>query len=210
MLDGNGQGSVSTVVAGIQWVVSNKAKYNIRVLNLSLGHPVGESYTTDPSCQAVEAAWKAGIVVVCAAGNEGRASATNTAGAANEGWGTAYGSITSPGNDPYVITVGATKSMDGNRADDKIATYSSRGPSRLDLVLKPDLVAPGNHVISLDAGGSTLDTSTARPTRSRTSSYKQALHGGLRPTTTSACPGRRWRRPSWPARRRCCFRPIRA
>ena len=79
-------------------------------MNLSLGHPVGESYTTDPLCQAVEAAWKAGIVVVCAAGNNGRAANTaNTAGAANEGWGTAYGSIKSPGNDPYVITVGATE-----------------------------------------------------------------------------------------------------
>ena len=57
---------------GIQWCVTNKAKYNIQVMNLSLGHPVGESYTTDPLCQAVEAAWKAGIVVVCAAGNDGR------------------------------------------------------------------------------------------------------------------------------------------
>ncbi len=156
VLDKNGAGSVSTVVAGIGWVVANKAKYGVRVLNLSLGHPVGESYTTDPLCQAVEAAWKAGIVVVCAAGNAGRAGATNTAGAANEGWGTAYGSIQSPGNDPYVITVGATKSVDGNRWDDRVATYSSRGPSRLDLVLKPDIIAPGNQVISTYSYGSML------------------------------------------------------
>ena len=157
VLDQNGQSSVSTVLAGLQWVVQNKAKYNIRVVNLSLGHPVGESYTTDPLCQAVEAAWKAGIVVVCAAGNAGRVSNTAAAGQSNEGYGTAYGSIQSPANDPYVITVGATKSTDGQRAHDKIATYSSRGPSRLDLVLKPDIIAPGNMVISVDADNSTLD-----------------------------------------------------
>ena len=56
VLDHTGQGSVSQVVSGLQWVVANKAKYNIRVLNLSLGHPVGECYMTDPLCQAVEAA----------------------------------------------------------------------------------------------------------------------------------------------------------
>ena len=164
VLNSQGQGSVSTVVAGIQWVISNKSAYKIKVLNLSLGHPVGESYKTDPLCQAVEAAWKAGIVVVCAAGNAGRLSATPTAGAPNEGYGTAYGSIQSPANDPYVITVGATKqsilsggAVDPSRIDDKIATYSSRGPSRLDFVCKPDLIAPGNRVISVDAAGSTLD-----------------------------------------------------
>ena len=127
VLDAAGGGTVSSVLAGIQWVIDNKSNYNIRVANLSLGHPVSESYKTDPLCQAVEAAWKAGIVVVCAAGNNGRATAYNTAGAPNEGWGTAYGSIQSPGNDPYVITVGATKNMDGVRGDDRIATYSSRG-----------------------------------------------------------------------------------
>ena len=153
VLDAQGQGSVTATISGIQWAVQNKSAYNIRVINLSLGHPVGESYTTDPLCQAVEAAWKAGIVVVCAAGNSGRANTTQAAGGANEGWGTAYGTINSPGNDPYVITVGATKSMDGNRWHDRIATYSGRGPSRLDLVLKPDIIAPGNKVISL---GTTL------------------------------------------------------
>ncbi len=158
VLDQNGESDVNTVLTGLQWVLDNQKKYKIRVVNLSLGHPVGESYTTDPICQAVEALVKSGVVVVCAAGNEGRLNGgTYTAGLDNEGWGTAYGSIQSPGNDPYVITVGATKSMDGVRADDKIATYSSRGPSRLDLVMKPDIIAPGNKVISLDAHGSALD-----------------------------------------------------
>jgi len=156
VLDALGASNVSTVISGIQWVVNNRTKYNIRVINLSLGHPVGESYTTDPLCQAVEQAWKAGIVVVCAAGNDGRLNTTQTSTADNEGWGTAYGSIQSPGNDPYVITVGATKSMDGVRADDRIATYSSRGPSRLDFVVKPDIVAPGNRVISVEAVNSNL------------------------------------------------------
>ncbi len=164
VLDGNGQGTVSGVIRGIEWTVAHKSDYGIGVLNLSLGHSVGESYTTDPLCQAVEAAWKSGIVVVCAAGNEGRlCQRSGRRGsfqgrlAGNEGWGTAYGSIQSPANDPYVITVGATKSVDGNRADDSIATYSSRGPSRLDFVLKPDLVAPGNRIVSVNANGSYLD-----------------------------------------------------
>ena len=169
VLDAYGQGSISTVLAGIQWVVANRSTDNIRVMNLSLGHPVSESYATDPLCQAVEAAWKAGIVVVCAAGNNGRASAVNMPGASNEGWGTAYGSIQSPGNDPYIITVGATKQLvrnrgnshsngngNGKNATDVIATYSSRGPSRLDFVLKPDIIAPGNQVISVVAKNSAL------------------------------------------------------
>ena len=122
VLDANGTGSVSSMIAGLQWVIANKNAYNIRVANLSLGHPVGDSYKNDPLCQAVESAWNAGIVVVCAAGNNGRMNTASTAGADNEGWGTAYGSIQSPANDPYVITVGATKNMDGVKAHDKIAT----------------------------------------------------------------------------------------
>lgn len=160
VLDRSGSGTVSQVIAGIQWVIANKRANNIRVMNLSLGHDVGESYKTDPLCQAVESAWKSGIVVVTAAGNNGRASATQTSGATNEGWGTRYGTIQSPGNSPYVITVGAMKAtaiqvptapgvpFAHDRTKDRIATYSSRGPSRLDYIVKPDLVAPGNRVIS--------------------------------------------------------------
>jgi serine protease AprX len=157
VLDDKGQGNVSDVIAGINWAIANASAYNIKVINLSLGHPVGESYTTDPLCQAVESAWKAGIVVVCAAGNEGRVSDTASGYCDNEGYGTNYGSIQAPGNDPYVITVGAMKSVNSNRMYDRIATYSSRGPSRLDLVLKPDIVAPGNRVISTVANTSYLD-----------------------------------------------------
>lgn len=159
VLNDYGQGRVSDVIAGIQWCIKNRVKHNIRVMNLSLGHPVGEPYETDPLCQAVKAAWNAGIVVVCAAGNGGRQQSNADPNLDNEGFGTAYGSIQSPANSPYVITVGAMKQDPANpndKAADRLATYSSRGPSRLDYVLKPDLVAPGNRVIALNAVNSYL------------------------------------------------------
>jgi serine protease AprX len=128
------------VIAAIQTAIALKSKYNIRVINLSLGRQVYESYTLDPLCQAVEAAWKAGIVVVAAAGNQGRNDSAGTDG---------YGTIAAPGNDPYVITVGAMKtSGTPDRFDDEIASYSSKGPTAVDHVVKPDIVAPGNKVIS--------------------------------------------------------------
>lgn len=152
VLDGLGRSSVSTVLAGLQWVITNRAKYNIRIVNLSVGHAVGESYKTDPLCIAVEKAWKSGILVVVAAGNDGRKANLPIPlplyGDDNEGYGTTYGSISSPGNSPYAITVGAMRDVDGNRSGDAIATYSSRGPSRLDYIVKPDIVAPGNRIIS--------------------------------------------------------------
>lgn len=139
-LDANGQANDSEVIAAIQTAISLKGTYNIRVINLSLGRGTFESYTTDPLCQAVEQAWRAGIVVVVAAGNYGRDNSNNNNG---------YGTITSPGNDPYVITVGATKDMGTSIiSDDLIATYSSKGPSMDDQVVKPDLVAPGNLIIA--------------------------------------------------------------
>lgn len=156
VLDANGGGVVSNVISGINWVIQNRATYKIKVLNISLGHPVGESYTTDPLCLAVTEAWKAGIVVVCAAGNSGRLNEVANDGMSNEGWGTAYGSIQVPGNTPCVITVGAMKGIPGERENDKIATYSSRGPTRLDLVLKPDIVAAGNRIVSLAGKGCLL------------------------------------------------------
>jgi len=141
VLDQNGGGLDSSVIAAIQRAISLKSKYNIRVINLSLGRPVYESYELDPLCQAVEAAWKAGIVVVVAAGNEGRNNSARTDG---------YGTIAAPGNDPYAITVGAMKPMGtSTRADDLIASYSSKGPTLFDHVVKPDVVAPGNLVISV-------------------------------------------------------------
>lgn len=150
VLDRDGDGSDSSVIQGIQTAIGLKATYNIRVINLSLGRPVSESYVLDPLCQAVEAAWKAGIVVVVAAGNDGRTNYSVTGG---------YGTITAPGNDPYVITVGAMKANGTPaRGDDTIASYSSKGPTLFDHVVKPDLVAPGNRVVSLLAPGTFLPT----------------------------------------------------
>ena len=148
VLDQNGQGTDSAVIAAINTAINLKDRYNIRVINLSLGRPVYESYTLDPLCQAVESAWKAGIVVVVAAGNEGRNNSAGTNG---------YGTIMAPGNDPYVITVGAMKTMGTySRSDDLIASYSSKGPTQIDHIVKPDLVAPGNRVVSLRASTATL------------------------------------------------------
>jgi serine protease AprX len=150
VLDQNGAGTDSTVIQAINQAISLKSTYNIRVINLSLGRPVFESYTQDPLCQAVEAAWKAGIVVVVAAGNDGR---DNSVG--NQG----YGTITAPGNDPYVITVGAANTEGTyTRTDDKMTSYSSKGPTGVDHIVKPDLVAPGNRVVSLYSSSGSLYT----------------------------------------------------
>ena len=97
----------------------------------------------------MEAAHQAGILVVVAAGNEGRDNSVNSMG---------YGTINAPGNDPFVITVGAMKAEGtANKSDDKIASYSSKGPSVVDHFVKPDMVAPGNIIASLRVPGSTLD-----------------------------------------------------
>jgi serine protease AprX len=133
VLDDTGTGTDSTVIAGIQLAIQLKNQYNIRVINLSLGRPVTSSYVNDPLCHAVQQAWQAGIVVVVAAGNNGRDNSQGTNG---------YGTITAPGNSPYVITVGAMNTVGTlTSVDDKIASYSSKGPTVIDHVVKPDLTA---------------------------------------------------------------------
>ena len=149
VLDQNGQGTDSQVIAAIQTAIRLQSRYNIQVINLSVGRPVWESYTLDPLCQAVEQAWQAGIVVVVAGGNYGRNNNAQNYG---------YGTITAPGNDPYVITVGAmnTKGM-ADPTGVVPASYSSKGPTLVDQVVKPDLVAPGNLIISLYTAAETLN-----------------------------------------------------
>lgn len=143
VLDKYGEGSLSKVIAGIAWCIQHKEKYNIRIISLSLGGDSSISYKEDPICQMVEQAWKEGIVVVAAAGNMGPKPKT----------------ISSPGIHPQIITVGAAddrRTVD--RRDDRVASFSSRGPT-LDGVAKPDLLAPGTNIVSLRSWCSYLDRS---------------------------------------------------
>ena len=140
VLDEHGSGRESDVIDAIGKAIELKNIFNIRVINLSLGRPIFDNWTRDPLCLAVKKAWDAGIVVVTAAGNYGRLNEVGNQG---------YGAIVSPGNTPAVITVGAMNTLQTlSRADDVMATYSSKGPAILDYVVKPDLVAPGNRVSS--------------------------------------------------------------
>jgi serine protease AprX len=168
VLDGTGQGQVSSVLSALNWILSpsdpnkpwdkvynpyNKDKYNIDVVNMSIGTPAINSYKDDPLCKAVRRLVNAGIVVVAAAGNNGK----------DENGNKVYGRIHSPGNEPSAITVGASNAMgtDGP-LDDRVTTYSSRGPTRsysvdadgnkhYDNQIKPDLVAPGNKIIAAES-----------------------------------------------------------
>lgn len=137
-----GATDVSTVIAGIQWAVSFKDRYGIKVLNLSLGTDGTQTYRTDPLNYAVERAWDSGIAVVVAASNRGPAA----------------GTIAKPGDDPFVITVGAIDDRGTpGLGDDVVPNFSSRGPTAADGLAKPDVVAPGAHVVSLRAPGSAID-----------------------------------------------------
>ena len=147
VLGPDGTGYTSDVIAGIEWVIENRDQYQIRAINLSLGHPVTEPSTTDPLCQAVMKASMAGIIVIASAGNAGKADDGSPI----------LGGISSPGNSPYAITVGAINTKGTpDRSDDIMATYSSRGPTKFENAVKPDVVAPGNKIISLEARGSYL------------------------------------------------------
>jgi serine protease AprX len=147
VLGANGSGLTSDVIAGTDWTIANREKYGIRVVNLSLGHPITEPAATDPLCLAVARATGAGLVVVVSAGNYGQ-TADGTP---------VLGGITSPGNSPLAITVGAIDTKGTlDRSDDRVAPFSSRGPTRFDMTVKPDVVAPGVKIVSLEAAGSYL------------------------------------------------------
>jgi serine protease AprX len=150
VLDKKGVGRTSHVLSALEFVVANKHRFNIKVVNLSLGHPVYEPAATDPLVIAVENVVRAGIVVVVSAGNNGTNPYTGVTG---------YGGITSPGNAPSAITVGSANTNDTiARTDDAVTGYSSRGPSWYDGIAKPDLVAPGHNLISTAPYVSTLGT----------------------------------------------------
>jgi serine protease AprX len=131
--DDDGNATVLDVIAGVQFAVDHKAEYNIRVLNLSVESTSIESYETDQLDAAVEAAWNKGIFVVAAAGNRGPGDDSVSQ---------------APGNDPYVVTVGAVDDQGTKEiSDDTPTSWSSRGTTR-DGFAKPDVYAPGAHIVS--------------------------------------------------------------
>ena len=122
----DGAGRPGDVIRAIGWVIANRDRYGIRVLNLPLVAPARPRFWEDPLNQAVIQAWRAGIVVVVAAGNDGPVPAT----------------IAAPGNVPHVITVGAVAAGAGQGL---VHSYSAAGPT-LDGFVKPEIVAPAGAV----------------------------------------------------------------
>lgn len=133
VLDDEGIGSYATVIEGIQYVVKHHERYDVRVLNLSISAQPSVPYFVDPLSRAVGVAWLKGLTVIVAAGNDGPSP----------------GSVTVPGNNPYVITVGALDEArtPGYWLDDSIPAWSASGPTG-DGFVKPDLVAPGVNIIT--------------------------------------------------------------
>jgi serine protease AprX len=137
----SGSTNLATVIAGVGWTIAHAKSLNIRVLNMSLGFVPWESTSLNPLDQAVQQAWESDIVVVTSAGNAGPFN----------------GTILSPGDDPYVITIGALNDLgQTNPALDTMTTFSSSGPTTPDGFYKPDLVASGKSVISLADPSSTI------------------------------------------------------
>jgi len=142
VLNRNGSGRISSVVRGIEWAIAHRNQYNIRLINLSLGMTALPSYKLNPLDAAVEIAWMRGVAVVAAVGNGGPNS----------------GTVVAPGDDPYVLTVGATDDRGTAGINDDIwASFSSWG-TPADSTSKPDVVAPGRRIVALRAPGSYLDT----------------------------------------------------
>ena len=157
VLNDAGMGTLSDAVEGMEWILYHAKEYNIRVINISLATDSSDSWELDPLCIAARSATAAGITVVAAAGNFGK----NLSGKE------VYGAIGAPGNDPSVITVGAANFKGtATRSDDSVDFFSSRGPTRgtrvmpdgsqrIDNLLKPDLVAPGNKIVAAGAATGT-------------------------------------------------------
>ncbi len=131
--DDYGAGSMSNVIAGLQWILENRETYDIRVVNLSLNSTVAESYHTSPLSAALEILWFNRIVVVVSAGNNGTSN---------------QGVVYPPANDPFVITVGAMNDAGTpNISDDQLSPFSAYGTTP-EGYAKPDLVAPGTNIIA--------------------------------------------------------------
>ncbi len=151
VLDQNGKGTMRSVLAAFDWLLQNRTTMHIKVLNLSFGAPQRSSYHRELLAGVVESAWFAGITVVAAAGNDGPAA----------------GTVSMPGADPFVITVGSFADQ-GTAVtnDDRESVFSSRGPTR-DGFAKPDILAAGEHIVSLRVPGTALDLDDAGGGRSR-------------------------------------------
>ena len=153
VLDQSGTGRISDVIAALGYAIAHKDQLNIRVINLSIATGVYESYNSDPLTLAAQRATMAGIVVVAAAGNNGRDPQRREQ----------FAGVTAPGNAPWVLTVGASSHMGTvTRGDDRIAAFSSRGPGAVDYLAKPDVSAPGVGTASLSDPNSALYTSKSR------------------------------------------------
>jgi len=158
VMDDRGMANTSDVIAAADWIYENKALYNIKVANFSLHNSVPSSFMYDPLDKAVEKLWFSGVTVVAAAGNYGVA-------------GKASGVLYAPGNDPFVITVGAND-IDGSVGtnDDLSAPWSAYGYT-LDGFAKPDIGAPGRYMIGPVPTTSTL--LAERPTQARATGYME-------------------------------------
>ena len=128
ILNNKGEGNTTNVLIGINWILQNYKKYNIRIVNISVGSTRNKHFDeTSPLVQGVNKLWTAGLVVLTAAGNHGPEP---------------Y-SIGAPGNSRKIITVGASDVMQSGNGKD----YSGRGPTS-SCIKKPDIVAPGSNVTS--------------------------------------------------------------
>jgi serine protease AprX len=144
VLNEHGQSRLSTVIHGLEWTITHRKQLGIDVIVMALGAQAQGSYREDPLAAAVELAWRSGVVVVTASGNDGPDR----------------GTIQTPGFDPLVLTVGALdENGTATRHDDTVPSWSSQGPTA-DGFAKPDLVAPGRKIVSLRVPGGTLDKET--------------------------------------------------
>ena len=179
VLNGQGQGSVSDVIRAIDYTIANRVRFHLRVINLSIGAAVFESYDTDPLTLAAKRAVDAGLIVVAAAGNLGKDAAGNLQ----------FGGITAPGNAPWVVTVGASNDQGTpDPADDTVATFSSRGPTAVDMSAKPDVLAPGVHIVSLNDANSYLAGYTVTEIEKQNTGHRNHLLKSRCPMQDRASP----------------------